>query len=98
MHSDKRTVAAYVRFKTRGEAEKAAAEARGLMINDNHLIVDLVIKFKSDKRDNKKAIFVGNLNLSMPYTPNLIIYLTYLFVRFSHITFLLAVAFFPFQN
>lgn len=69
MHSDKTTLAGYVRFKTRDDAEKAAAEARGLMINDNHLVVDLVVKLKTDKRDNKKAIFVGNLNLSMHLVP-----------------------------
>ncbi len=67
MHSDKSTLAGFIRFKTRGDAEKAAGEARGLMINENHLIVDLVVKMKTDKRDNKKAIFVGNLNLSMYY-------------------------------
>ncbi|CAL8090609.1 unnamed protein product [Orchesella dallaii] len=63
LHPDHDTLAAFVRFSTREEAEKAVEESIGLILNDNHLNVDLVVP--SEKRDNKKAIFVGNLSLKL---------------------------------
>jgi len=63
LHPDHNTLAAYVRFSTREEAEKAAEESVGMILNDNHLNVDLVVP--SELRDNKKAIFIGNLSLKL---------------------------------
>lgn len=62
MHPDRNSVAAYVRYKTREEAEEAMKTGNGMQLQDHHLIIDLADN--SQKKDNKKAIFVGNLHLS----------------------------------
>lgn len=62
IHPDRVNVNVYIRFSNREEAEKAAKEKNGLKIHDHHLFVDLAAG-RSTKRDNKKAVFVGNLPL-----------------------------------
>lgn len=52
----------YIRFCSVKGAEKAASQ-KGLRFKDNHLILDLATG-GNKKRDNKLAIFVGNLHLS----------------------------------
>lgn len=64
LHPEVASIAAYIRYATREDAENALqkGKAEGLVLSDHHLVLDLADR--SIKRDNKKAIFVGNLPLS----------------------------------
>jgi RNA recognition motif-containing protein len=62
LHPDRNSVAAYVRYSSREEAEEAKRKATGLEFMEHHLTID--IADNSVKKDNRKGIFVGNLQLS----------------------------------
>lgn len=64
LHPDRASIAAYIRFSSRDEAQLVMEKAQtgGLTLGDHHLVLDLADS--SLKRDNKKAIFVGNVPLS----------------------------------
>ncbi len=52
-------------FSTREEAQQVVEkvhQSEGLILSDHHLVLDLADR--SIKRDNKKAIFIGNIPLS----------------------------------
>jgi len=61
IHPDSASIVAYIRYETRKEAKKASKKLNGYQLDEHYLTVDLA---DNKKRDNKMAIFVGNLHLS----------------------------------
>jgi len=68
IHENRHNISAYVRFKERSEAQKAAAATNGVKVDDNVLRVDLAAT-PADKKnathDQKLAVFVGNMSYSI---------------------------------
>ncbi|XP_040581790.1 RNA-binding protein 34 [Lepeophtheirus salmonis] len=60
-HESRDNFLAYIRFKTPEEAE-SATKLNGTVYNDKTLRIDIALK---DKVDQKKAVFVGNLDFSV---------------------------------
>jgi RNA recognition motif-containing protein len=60
LHPDSASIVAFIRFKTREEAEEAAKGTNGKELDGHHLTVDLA---DNTKKDNKRAVFLGNLHL-----------------------------------
>merc|ERR1712066_867966 len=64
IHENRHNITAYVRFKERAEAEKAAAAANGVKLDENILRVDLAAApaGKKTAHEHGLAVFVGNMS------------------------------------
>ncbi|CAG7828544.1 unnamed protein product [Allacma fusca] len=62
LNPDQYNMSAYIRYKTKEQAEKAVTEMNGHTLDTHTLVVDIA---DNTKRDNKKALFVGNIPLKV---------------------------------
>lgn len=65
LHPDRKSMVAYVRFTTKEDAEKAVQEVNGVQFKEHYLSLDMAADSKAGgaSKDNKKAVFIGNLHL-----------------------------------